>query len=164
MSSEKNKSKLYLAGPLFSLAERTFNHHLKLLLEPYFEIYLPQEDGGLLVNMIKAGLPPELAKEKVFDIDVRAMDESDLLLIILDGRTVDEGAAFELGYAYAKGKPCFGLKTDPRQLLPVGNNPMIDIPLKRIFVSVEELIDWAQSYSGQNISDKIFIRQENSSA
>ncbi|MBN2019679.1 MAG: nucleoside 2-deoxyribosyltransferase [Sedimentisphaerales bacterium] len=150
LKDNHKKNRMYLAGPLFSLAERTFNHNLKQLLNPFFEVYLPQEDGGLLVYMIKAGMPAELAKEKVFDVDVRAMNECDLVLIILDGRTVDEGAAFELGFAYAKGKQCYGLKTGPRQLLAIGNNPMIDIPLERIFVSIEELIDWAKSYSGQD--------------
>ena len=140
------KIKIYLAGPLFSLAERTFNHNLKKLLSPYFDVYLPQEDGGLIIHMIKAGLPPKLASQKVFDIDIRAMNECDIFLIILDGRTVDEGAAFELGFAHAKGKPCYGLKTDFRQLLATGNNPMVDGPLKRIFDSIEELLDWVKSY------------------
>lgn len=144
------KPKIYIAGPLFSLAERTFNHNLKQLLKPFFDVYLPQEDGGLLVYMIKAGMPAELAKEKVFDGDVRAVNDCNLLLIILDGRTVDEGAAFELGFAYAKGKQCYGLKTGPRQLLAIGNNPMIDGPIKRIFERIEELLDWAKSYGGQN--------------
>jgi nucleoside 2-deoxyribosyltransferase len=143
------KPKVYLAGPLFSLAERTFNHNLKQYLKPFFEVYLPQEDGGLLVNMLKAGMPSDLAKEKVFDVDVRAMNACDLFLIILDGRTVDEGAAFELGYAHAKGKPCYGIKTDPRQLLAIGNNPMIDGPLERIFEGIEELLKWAESYREQ---------------
>lgn len=138
------KPKVYLAGPLFSEAERTFNHNLKKLLTPYFDVYLPQEDGGLIIHMIKAGLPPKLASQKVFDIDIRAMKECDVFLIILDGRSVDEGAAFELGFAHAKGKPCYGLKTDFRQLLAFGNNPMIDGPLERIFESVEELLDWAE--------------------
>ena len=140
------KLRLYLAGPLFSLAERTFNHNLKELLMPYFDVYLPQEDGGLIINMIKAGLPPKLASQKVFDIDIRAMNECDVFLIILDGRSVDEGAAFELGFAHANGKPCYGLKTDFRQLLATGNNPMIDGPLERIFESVGEVMDWARAY------------------
>jgi nucleoside 2-deoxyribosyltransferase len=151
LKDNQQKSRLYMAGPLFSLAERTFNHNLKNLLTPYFDVYLPQEDGGLLVYMIKAGMPAELAKEKVFDIDVRAMNECDLLLIILDGRTIDEGAAFELGYGYAKGKPCYGFKTDPRQLLVVGNNPMIERPLKKIFTTIEELLDWAKIYGEQKL-------------
>ena len=137
---------MYLAGPLFSLAERTFNHNLRKLLSSYFDVYLPQEDGGLLVNMVNAGLPVKLASQKVFDIDVRAINECDLLLIILDGRSIDEGAAFELGYAHAKEKKCYGLKTDPRQLLAIGNNPMIDGPLERIFENIEDLLDWAKSF------------------
>lgn len=151
--TKQEKLKIYLAGPLFSLAERTFNHNLKKLLIPYFDVYLPQEDGGLIVNMIDAGMPSKLASQKVFDIDIRAMNDCDLLLIILDGRSVDEGAAFELGYAHAKGKPCYGLKTDFRQLSSFGNNPMIDGPLERIFESIDELLDWAKSYSERELSD-----------
>jgi nucleoside 2-deoxyribosyltransferase len=148
------KPKIYLAGPLFSVAERTFNHNLKKLLSSYFDVYLPQEDGGLIVNMINAGMPSKLASQKVFDIDIRAMNECDLLLIILDGRSVDEGAAFELGYAHAKRKPCYGLKTDFRQLSTFGNNPMIDGPIERTFESIDELLDWAKSYSERELSDE----------
>lgn len=155
ITRDQERCKLYLAGPLFSLAERTFNHNVKKLLLPYFDVYLPQEDGGLLVNMVKAGLPEQLASQKVFDIDVRAMNECDLLLVILDGRSVDEGAAFELGYAYAQGKKCYGLKTDPRQLLASGNNPMIDGPLECIFKSIEEMLDWAKSYDGKEARGEI---------
>ena len=156
-----DKIKVYLAGPLFSEAVRNFNHNLKKLLVPYFNIYLPQEDGGLIVNMINAGMPPELASQKVFDIDIRAMNECDLLVIILDGRSVDEGAAFELGYAHAKGKACYGLKTDFRQLSSFGNNPMIDGPLERIFESIDELLDWAKSYSEQELSDEEIYSKDN---
>lgn len=151
-NKDSTKYKIYLAGPLFSLAERTFNHKLKRLLAQYFDVYLPQEDGGLIINMIKAGLPPKLASQKVFDIDIRALNECDVFLIILDGRSVDEGAAFELGFAHANGKPCYGLKTDFRQLLATGNNPMIDGPIERIFESVEELLDWAESNCDQGLN------------
>ena len=141
----KIKPKVYLAGPLFSEAERTFNHNLKKLLTPYFDVYLPQEDGGLMVDMIREGMSPKLAAQKVFDGDIKAMEKCDVFLMILDGRAVDEGASFELGFSYAHEKPCYGLKTDPRQLLATGNNPMIDCPLEHIFQSVDDLIEWARS-------------------
>lgn len=146
---ETRKLKLYLAGPLFSLAERTFNHNLKKQLTSYFDVYLPQEDGGLMVDMIREGMDPKLAAQKVFDGDIKAMEECDIFLMILDGRAVDEGASFELGFSYAHNKPCYGLKTDPRQLLATGNNPMIDCPLEHIFQSVDKLIDWARSFVEQ---------------
>lgn len=118
------KVNLYIAGPLFSLAERDFNSGLKKKLSPYFNIYLPQEDGGLMVDMIKDRIPSDKAAKKVFVVDINALDKSGIFLIVLDGRTIDEGASFELGYFFAKVKPCIGFKTNPRQLLPTGINPM----------------------------------------
>lgn len=151
----KRKPLVYLAGPLFSLAEKSFNSNLKKLLTHYFNVYLPQEDGGLMVDMIREGMHPKIAAKKVFDGDIQAMEECDLFLMILDGRTIDEGAAFELGFAYANNKPCYGLKTGPRQLLATGNNPMIDCPLEYIFQSIDELIEWAKSFRQETVfSDK----------
>lgn len=144
-SSIRTKMCLYLAGPLFSEAEREYNQRLKKQLLPFFNVYLPQEDGGLMVEMIAEGMRPEEAVNNVFAIDVDAIETCDLFLIILDGRSVDEGAAFELGFAYARGKPCYGLKTDFRQLLATGNNPMIDCGLNRVFSDLESLLDWARS-------------------
>jgi nucleoside 2-deoxyribosyltransferase len=42
--------RLYLAAPLFSQAEKAFNHDLKKELSAHFEVFLPQEDGGLLLD------------------------------------------------------------------------------------------------------------------
>jgi nucleoside 2-deoxyribosyltransferase len=142
-----NKPVLYFAAPLFSEAELTFNKAVALRLESFFDVYLPQEDGGLLVEMVGKGMTADAASRAVFGIDIRVIDRCDLVLIVLDGRSIDEGAAFELGYAYAKGKVCYGLQTDPRRLLPVGNNPMVACALKGVFTSVSDLVAWAASGS-----------------
>ena len=75
------------------------------------------------------------------------MKEADALFLLLDGRTVDEGAAFELGYAVALGKHCVGLQTDPRRLMPLGNNPMIQIPLGRILSTKAQVKCWAKDFA-----------------
>ncbi len=149
--SRDENLRLYLAGPLFSAAEREFNKNLKSMLSPFFSVYLPQEDGGLMVEMIEKGMHPQRAAQCVFTMDVNAIDECDVLLIILDGRAVDEGASFELGFAFARGKECFGLRTDPRQLLATGNNPMIESPLRHIFEDVDSLISWAKEYGLRDV-------------
>lgn len=138
------KKKIYLAGPLFSQAELQFNQGLKELLSRFFDVYLPQEDGQLLVNLLKDGVPLGAAKKSIFSHDMAALENSDILLILLDGRTVDEGAVFELGVAFSMGKKCVGFQTDPRRLLPSGNNPMIDCALGRLIHSHEDLIGWAK--------------------
>jgi nucleoside 2-deoxyribosyltransferase len=109
-------------------------------------VYLPQEDGGLLVDFVRDGMPIEEAKLRVFNVDIKSIAECDVLVIVLDGRSVDEGASFELGYAFGMGKTCVGLKTDVRTLLAFGDNPMIEGALQRIFKDEEELLDWLRSW------------------
>lgn len=141
------KWRLYFAAPLFNDMERRFNHELACQLEEFFDVFLPQRDGGLMAEMINAGVQPQVAARNVFQMDINALNLSDVLVIVLDGRTVDEGAAFELGYAHALGKPCYALQTDVRRLLSTGNNPMIDSCLERTFQSVDELLVWARQMS-----------------
>jgi nucleoside 2-deoxyribosyltransferase len=136
------KKRIYIASPLFSVAELEFNRAIKQQLSEYFEVFLPQEDGGLIIDLVKNGLSPASATRKVFNLDIGALDSCDLLLVVLDGRTIDEGAAFELGYAYAKGKRCYGLQTDVRRLLTYGNNPMIESACEIIFDSLEVMSKW----------------------
>lgn len=143
----KTKPLLYFAAPLFSRAELAFNQQIARQLEPFFDVYLPQEDGGLMVEMMQRGMDAQRAGQAVFNLDVLALKKCDVLLITLDGRAVDEGAAFELGFAYALGKPCYGFQTDPRRLLPSGNNPMVESPLRCVFKCVDELLAWGQTYS-----------------
>ena len=143
LTVKKCRQKLYVAGPLFSVAERAFNHKLKTQLAHHFDVYLPQEDGLLIVDLIAKGMEPADAAARVFAADVSAMKRSDILLIVLDGRAVDEGAAFELGYASAIGKTCIALQTDFRRLAPFGNNPMLTGAISILFESVDALVQWA---------------------
>jgi nucleoside 2-deoxyribosyltransferase len=153
-SKNNQREKIYVASPLFNFAEQEFNQKIKKTLSKYFDVFLPQEDGGLIVDLIRDGLSPEVAAREVFNIDTAALDSCDLLLIVLDGRTIDEGAAFELGYAYAKGKLCFGLQTDVRRLLSFGNNPMIECSCEIIFDSLDIMISWLElRFAGINEQD-----------
>ena len=52
---DRHRPYLYLAGPLFSHAELVYNKKLKGKLNRYFDVYLPQEDGELLVELIQKG-------------------------------------------------------------------------------------------------------------
>jgi nucleoside 2-deoxyribosyltransferase len=142
----KNRKKIYLAAPLFSEAELRFNIRVKEILDSYFDVYLPQEDGGLMVDMVKHGMSPASAARRVFESDIKAIQQCDILLIVLDGRSIDEGAAFELGYASAIGKICIGLQTDIRTLLPYGNNPMLSGALSFILKSIDELSIWVSNH------------------
>ncbi len=135
---------VYIAAPLFSLAEISFNAGLRESLAPYLTVYLPQQNGGLVVELSKGATSVLEARRLVFQRDIAAIQSCDFVVIVLDGRVVDEGASFELGFAYALGKECVGLKTDSRQLLPSGDNPMISGALSQTFSSVDQLVEWAR--------------------
>jgi len=103
---------VYIAGPLFSEAERSF---LELMvdtlasasgLNPINDFFLPHRDGGEL------GKGPK--RRDIFQMDLQQVASSNIVVALLDGQDVDSGTCVEIGYAYAKGKKIFGLLTDFR--------------------------------------------------
>ena len=93
--------KVYLAGPLFSTAEREFNARLAALLRAAgHEIWLPQERQGRTAG-------------ETFKIDVQGIDWADVVVANMDGADPDSGTCWECGYAYGK-KPVVVFRTDFR--------------------------------------------------
>ena len=100
------KVKVYLSGPLFSLAEIEWGRQIKAgiieCLGDKVEVIWPHE--------IAAGSPRE-----VFQSNLRALNECWLMVAILDGPQVDDGTAWEIGYHYARGGKIVGIRTDFRK-------------------------------------------------
>lgn len=144
-----NRKLIYLASPLFSFAEKHENVRICRALERWCDVFLPQRDGELIPHLIQQGLNERDAYQVIFERDVAALRACDAVVINLDGRAVDEGAAFELGIAFALGKRCVGYRTDVRVLLPWGLNPMITVPLSQTFACIESLEEWARSFQSE---------------
>lgn len=99
------------------------------------------------MDLVAEGIPVQAAKRKVFQTDIQAISRSDLVVAILDGRVIDEGVCVELGYAYAVGKLCVGLKTDIRSMLPIGDNPMVECVLSECFAAEHDLYTWLAAHT-----------------
>ena len=96
--------KIYLAGPLFTTAEREFNTRLAQILRGAgHEVFLPQEQ--------EARDSPARA---IFETDVQAIDAADVVVASMDGPDPDSGTCWECGYAYARKKPIVLFRTDFR--------------------------------------------------
>jgi len=94
--------RLYVAGPLFSAAERDWNAGLAAALRKGgHEVFLPQDK--------ETGLDAA----RIFSIDVGGIDWADAIVAIMDGAEPDAGTAWEVGYAYGK-KPIVLVRTDFR--------------------------------------------------
>jgi nucleoside 2-deoxyribosyltransferase len=112
---------IYLAGPLFSLAERRFNVEFAKALEVSLVpsmVILPQDHAA------KLGETPGFA-ERMYSFALDAINHSDVVVAILDGADSDSGTCIEIGYAKAKGKLIIGVRTDFRSGEDRGLNIMV---------------------------------------
>ena len=131
--------KIYIAAPLFSEGERMFNERIDAIVrECGHETFLPQREGGCVADMpdLIDGKPKHRA---LFELDVAHMDWCDAVLFLFDGRVPDEGACFELGYCYAKGKRCIGYKTDARSFIDGSDNVMLKGAPETVLRNEDEL-------------------------
>lgn len=134
--------RIYIAGPLFSDAEKQFNLSInQMLIENGFSTFLPQKDGLELEELRKISTSTEDVCARIFQLDLSEIKKSDLVVFIMDGRVPDEGACVEIGIAYALGIECVGIKTDSRSFISGYDNPMITGALKnRIAKDLDELL------------------------
>lgn len=104
--------KIYYANALFSQAEINYNAQLAAKirqLDPMIDLYLPQENDAINDKQAYAD------SKMIAQADTEKLLQSDLIVAILDGLSIDTGVASEVGVAYAKGIPIIGLYTDTRQ-------------------------------------------------
>jgi nucleoside 2-deoxyribosyltransferase len=122
----------YIAGPLFDDGERWWIERVEQTVAALgFETFLPHRDN-----------PPkdEYNVADIFANDRRGIDLCDVVVASLNGVTTDDGTAWELGYAFALGKPIVGLHTDWRRRFDHEVvNLMIECSLTELVRSLEEL-------------------------
>ncbi len=102
---------IYQAGPLFSQAEKEFHRKLSAALRAAgHTVVWP---GDLLSEAAIAAAGPG-AVALIHNACKEAIHRCAAVVALLDGPQVDDGTAWEIGYAHARGLPVFGLRTDSR--------------------------------------------------
>ena len=126
--------RVYLAGPLFSEAERAFNRTLRDLLQAHlFQVYLPQEAAEA------PGRKPD-ADGAIYGSHVAALQDTDVVVAVCDGPDADSGTAWEMGYATARGIPVMALRTDSRRFNTERRlNLMLERSAARVLAAAEML-------------------------
>lgn len=105
-------TKVYVAGPLFNTHERAYLEQIAGALESAgYETFLPHRDAGLVGD-----LSDRQERQRLFRSDMQALETCDLVVALLTGADHDSGTCGELGYAYARGKPCYGITDDRRSM------------------------------------------------
>jgi nucleoside 2-deoxyribosyltransferase len=126
--------KIYCAGPLFNPKEREEMQEIATFLEKgRYKVFLPHRDGLefslLFPSLLEKGVESQRAKEilnkAIFSLDVFQINDSNGLILNLNGRVPDEGAMVEAGIAWACNKVIVTFRTDSRSLIEGICNPMI---------------------------------------
>ena len=104
--------RIYLAGSIFTPYERAFLDECATRLRSEgFEVFVPHEQG--LVGL-------DATPEAVFAVDAGGVESADAVLAVLDGPSVDDGTACEVGLFHGlkqrdpERKGVIGLLTDLR--------------------------------------------------
>ncbi|MGE3962057.1 MAG: nucleoside 2-deoxyribosyltransferase [Dehalococcoidia bacterium] len=108
--------RIYLAGPLFTQAERAWNALLADGLRAAgHEVFLPQAE--------EPAAPTPVA---LYENNVRGLRDAEVVVAILDGPDPDSGTSWECGYAAGIGTPVVTVRTDFRR---AGDDPAADLNL-----------------------------------
>lgn len=127
-----DKPLVYVAGPLFDEGERWFMEQLdELIAECGYRTFLPHRDNPAKTvdNVVE-----------IYENNCRGIDDASVVVANLNGVTTDDGTAWEIGYAYARGKTLVGIHTDWRARFPDEVvNLMIEESLDHLVRSTAEL-------------------------
>jgi len=104
---DESLHKIYLSGPLFSRGDIAWAGRVKAFLEDRvgrFKVIWPHEI-----------VPCSSGKKEIFEANLKALNEAEIMVALLDGPQVDDGTAWEVGYFFCQGKKIFGIRTDFRR-------------------------------------------------
>jgi nucleoside 2-deoxyribosyltransferase/predicted secreted protein len=132
--------RVYLAAPLFSAAERNYNLAIAgLLRKNFFDVFLPQETGDDSETRNKE------EQVRIFAQNIKALNDADILVAIIDGADPDSGTSWEMGYASARGKKVIALRTDFRRS---GSHEKVNLMLEEsstVVTNVDGLLEAIKS-------------------
>lgn len=105
--------KAYLANGLFSIGDRFVNELLATEIRkaiPDIELYVPQENDAI---NDKSAYADSLTIARA---DMESLQQSDVLIAVIDGVEIDSGVAAEIGVFSTYNRPIIALFSDVRQL------------------------------------------------
>ena len=141
--------KIYLAGPLFTEAERDWIRNLQKEIQSLAASRARQVRVIWPYDLITQSEIESLGNQARFEIFSRCkshLDQTDILVALLDGPMVDDGTAWEIGYFYAKktpGRKIIGIRTDSRRAGEsegASVNAMIEVACDLVARSREEAL------------------------
>jgi nucleoside 2-deoxyribosyltransferase len=87
-------------------------------------LYVKNWDFLRILPHRNAGLAKPYTIKEIFQKDLESLKFAELVVAVLNGASVDDGTAWEMGYAYALNTPIIGIIEDVRI-----RDPQLDVNL-----------------------------------
>lgn len=133
--------RIYQAGPLFTEAEQQWHRAFRTQLQAAgYEVIWPFE-LFLQEDVKRWG---KEAPRRIMETDRTALENCDAVVALLDGAQVDDGTAWEIGYAFARSIPIIGIRTDFRRGGDTDHsriNAMIEGSCAQLVSSADEVLE-----------------------
>jgi len=104
---------VYIASPLI-FSPATMGWYETVMI-PAIEKYINVVNKPGEFSEMKKCVSPDEKSKAIFDHNVNKLNKCDLVICVLDGAQTDDGTAWEVGYAWAHGKPAIGVRFDSRE-------------------------------------------------
>jgi len=155
---------IYLASPLgFAASTHGFMTDLAARLRNEIDVLNPWDDQRFAQEFLELASVDSVAARdgRLAEINTElgrknteSIDAADGLFAVLDGVDVDSGTAAEIGYAYARGKRVYGLRTDSR-LAGDNHGSIVNLQVQyfieqsggRVVTTVPEMIELARAFN-----------------
>ena len=131
--------KVYIAGPLFNSHEKHYLEKISQILEDNgFDCFLPHRDQiGVSERELEQPIMKAATKEKIFNNDLTALENSDLTVALLTGQDIDSGTAAEVGFSYANKKPIIAITASERRF----RNLFVEGMISKTIDEIDTLVD-----------------------
>ena len=131
--------KVYIAGPLFNSHEKHYLEKISQVLEDNgFDCFLPHRDQiGISEKELENPIMTAATKEKIFNNDLTALEDSDLTVALLTGQDIDSGTSAEIGFSYANNKPVIAITASERRF----RNLFVEGMISKTIDEIDTLLD-----------------------
>ena len=136
---------IYIAGPLFNAHERNYLELIASELETNgYKCFLPHRDqSGIDETEMEGTNMSQATKDKIFNADLTALKNADLIVALMTGQDIDSGTAAEIGFTYANEKPIIAITAYERRF----RNLFVDGMISKTINDVDELLSVISSIS-----------------
>lgn len=130
--------KIYIAGPLFNDHEKNYLESIAFELESNgFECFLPHRDQtGIDQDELKNNNMSQKTKDRIFQNDLNALEESDMTVALITGQDIDSGTCAEIGFTFSNNKHVLAIDAGERRY----RNLFVEGMISKTVNSVNEII------------------------